>query len=57
MGLVPDAVIRAGIRRLNRRRLEEVNAFDVENSEKALKAFTGRMDRSEIAPLPHLANE
>jgi cyclopropane-fatty-acyl-phospholipid synthase len=57
MGLVPDAVIRAGIRRLNRRRLEEMNAFDLERADKALNVFTGKMDRSDIAPLPQLANE
>ena len=32
MGLVPDRVIRAGIRRLNRQRLEDINAGDVEQS-------------------------
>ena len=32
LGLVPDSVIRAAIRRLNRQRLEEIEAADPESS-------------------------
>ena len=57
MGLVPDRVIRAGIRRLNRQRLEDINADDVEQSTRDLSAFVAAMNIAEIAPLPELANE
>ena len=56
-GRVPDAVIRAGIRRLCRQRLKEVEVTDVEASARRLEDFVRMMDRSEIAPLPELANE
>jgi cyclopropane-fatty-acyl-phospholipid synthase len=56
-GLVPETVIRAGIRRLNRQRLEQIGAGDVETAGEHLNAFAARMDDSEIAPLPQLANE
>jgi cyclopropane-fatty-acyl-phospholipid synthase len=57
MGLVPDRVIRAGIRRLNRQRLKDINADDLEQSCRQLTAFVAYMERAEIAPLPELANE
>ncbi len=57
MGLVPDRVIRAGIRRLNRKRLEDINADDLEQSCRQLTAFVEDMQVAEIAPLPELANE
>ena len=57
MGLLPDRVIRAGIRRLNRRRLEDVHAGNLELSCKRLSAFAEYMKSAEIAPLPELANE
>jgi len=57
MGLVPDRVIRAGIRRLNRRRLEDIKADDIEHSADELSAFVEAMNLAEIAPLPELANE
>ena len=57
MGLVPDRVIRAGIRRLNRQRLEDIHADDLERSSQDLIAFVEGMNVAEIAPLPELANE
>jgi cyclopropane-fatty-acyl-phospholipid synthase len=56
-GLLPDRVIRAGIRQLNRRRLEDINAADVETSARELSDFVAQMNVAEIAPLPELANE
>lgn len=57
MGLVPDRVIRAGIRRLNRQRLEDINADDPEQSCRQLTAFVKDMQLAGIAPVPELANE
>ena len=57
MGLVPDRVIRAGIRRLNRQRLESIHADDLEISSRDLTAFIEGMKIAAIAPLPELANE
>ena len=57
MGLVPDRVIRAGIRRLNRQRLEDIHADDIELSALNLSAFVADMITAEIAPVPDLANE
>ena len=56
-GLVPDAVIRAGIRRLCEQRLAEIAAADCEAAGLATEAFVGAMDAAELAPVPHLANE
>ena len=55
-GLVPDTVIRAGIRRLCEQRLAEVSASDCETASLATEAFARSMEASEIAPVPHLAN-
>ena len=57
MGIVPDSVIRAGIRRLNRQRLSEICASDPESAAVELAHFVNRMNTSEIAPLPELAND
>jgi cyclopropane-fatty-acyl-phospholipid synthase len=56
-GLVPDGAIRAGIRRLCRQRLEEIQAGDLQASSDAKNAFVAAMNRSEVAPVPELANE
>jgi cyclopropane-fatty-acyl-phospholipid synthase len=55
-GLVPDAVIRAGIRRLCEQRLAEIGTGDCETASFATELFARSMEASEIAPLPHLAN-
>ena len=57
MGLLPDSVIRAGIRRLNRQRLVDIHADDLEISCNELAAFVAKMNVAEIAPVPELANE
>lgn len=56
-GLVPDTLIRAGIRRLNRQRLDDIRADDEEWVSAALNDFVARMRTAEIAPVPHKANE
>jgi cyclopropane-fatty-acyl-phospholipid synthase len=56
-GLVPDSVIRTGIRRLLRQRLAEIRADDTEATARDLNDFVARMDAAPIAPVPELANE
>ena len=56
-GLVPDAVIRAGIRRLCKQRLAEIHAGDAETASSAFEKFVAHMNAAELAPLPHKANE
>jgi cyclopropane-fatty-acyl-phospholipid synthase len=57
MGLVPDNVIRLGIRRLLRERLDEISASDCEWVAADQEQFIELMNESTIAPLPELANE
>ena len=56
-GLVPDSVIRAGIRRLLERKLKEIHADDPEKSAIVKNRFVQMMGESPIALVPHLANE
>jgi len=56
-GLVPDAVIRAGIRRLCKQRLVEIQTGDAETASAAFEKFVADMNTAELAPLPHKANE
>ena len=56
-GLVPDRVVRLGIRRLLKERLAEVHASDAEAAEEANQAFIDAMRRAPIALLPEKANE
>ncbi len=56
-GLVPDTVIRSGMRRLLERKLLEIGAGDVEITANTLSEFTAMMRRSPVALLPELANE
>lgn len=56
-GLVPDRIVRAGIRRLLRRRLNDIHADDVEAGEADQRAFRLERLSSPIAPLPEMANE
>lgn len=56
-GRVPDAMIRAGIRRLCRQRLKDIEASDIEASARRLQAFVAMMDQGPVAPVPELANE
>ena len=56
-GLVPDTVIRRGMRRLLERKLAEIRAGDVEFASRTLTDFAAMMRRSPIALVPELANE
>lgn len=56
-GLVPDAVIRHGIRRLLKQRLADIHADDCDMSSAALSGFVEMMKQSPIALVPELANE
>ncbi len=56
-GLMPDPLIRAGIRRLCAQRLVEISADDAEMAGIAGELFARQMESAEIAPLPRLANE
>ncbi|HSN32678.1 MAG TPA: cyclopropane-fatty-acyl-phospholipid synthase family protein [Ideonella sp.] len=56
-GIVPDGLVRAGIRRLLRARLEEVAANDPAAAAARAEAFVAAMRISPIALLPHKANE
>lgn len=55
-GLVPDSVIRSGIRRLLERKRKQINAGDVEYAANELNQFVSMMNQSPIALLPDLAN-
>ena len=56
-GLVPDAVIRRGIRKLLSRRLNDIRADDIEYADAVQFDFANLMRRSPIALVPDLANE
>jgi cyclopropane-fatty-acyl-phospholipid synthase len=56
-GLLPDSMVRAGIRRLLRQRLAEIRADNVEDAAERLEAFVANMDRSPVALMPEKANE
>ncbi|MBK9383603.1 MAG: class I SAM-dependent methyltransferase [Planctomycetes bacterium] len=55
-GVLPDALIRAGIRRLCRARLRELGA-DPARRAAALEQFVADMDRAPLALVPEKANE
>ena len=56
-GLVPDPVVRLGIRRLLRTRLAELQADDTQVTAERTQAFFDAMRRASLAPLPEKANE
>ena len=56
-GLLPDALIRFGIRQLLKKRLDEISNQDAEKSQDLKDAFLKSMDDSPIALVPHLANK
>ncbi|MGB5103385.1 MAG: hypothetical protein WBO04_08705 [Steroidobacteraceae bacterium] len=56
-GLVPDSVIRAGIRRRLKQRLAEIDAGDAEAASARIEQFVTDMDTAPIALVPELANE
>jgi len=57
IGVLPDNVIRHGIRRLLKGRLEEIGAGDCERIAADRERFIAMMEASEIAPVPELAND
>ncbi|MDX1403875.1 MAG: cyclopropane-fatty-acyl-phospholipid synthase family protein [Woeseiaceae bacterium] len=56
-GLVPDSVIRAGIRRLLESKRKEIHSGDVVYAASALNRFVEMMNASPIALVPDIANE
>ncbi len=56
-GLIPDAMVRAGIRRLLRERLAELCPDDCSRSAIRTQDFIDMLDRSPVALLPDKANE
>lgn len=55
-GLIPDSMVRAGIRDLLKDRLNDINAFDCELGASKLMRLISAMNQAEIAPLPQMAN-
>jgi cyclopropane-fatty-acyl-phospholipid synthase len=56
-GYVPDSLIRHGIRKLLRQRLEEIDAADIESMAEQQGAFIAHMNSADVALVPELANE
>ena len=56
-GLVPDTVIRKGIRRLLDRKRQEIRAWDIEHASVLSNRFVDMMRSSPVALVPDLANE
>ena len=56
-GLVPDVVIRQGIRRLCRRRLDEIAASGCESAVEDRNVFVRAMDGAPVALMPERAND
>ena len=56
-GYVPDSLVRHGIRKLLRQRLNEINASDIESMARQQNAFIEDMNTAAIALLPDMANE
>jgi cyclopropane-fatty-acyl-phospholipid synthase len=56
-GLVPDSVIRSGVRRLLESKRRQIRAGDIEYAASELNQFVAMMDDSPIALVPELANE
>jgi cyclopropane-fatty-acyl-phospholipid synthase len=56
-GVVPDVLVRTGIRRLLGQRLSQIHAGSAEDGARETEAFIESMRRAPIALLPHKANE
>jgi cyclopropane-fatty-acyl-phospholipid synthase len=56
-GLLPDRLIRYGIRKLDEKRLQDENRADIEEQQKTLKALISEMRQSPIAIQTHKANQ
>ena len=55
-GLLPDSIIRAGIRKLVATRLSDISANNCEVGSKIFADFASNMNRANIAEVPELAN-
>lgn len=56
-GILPDTLVRAGIRRLLGARLDEIHAGDVEASAAQAESFMAAMRQAPVALVPEKANE
>jgi cyclopropane-fatty-acyl-phospholipid synthase len=56
-GLLPDTLVRWGIRRMVRERLEEIRQPDEQARSEADRAWAARLRHSPVALVPELANE
>ena len=56
-GMMPDRLIRYGIRRLDRKRLKEEDRGNAEEQHRAVEELIERMRNSPVAIVPHKANE
>jgi cyclopropane-fatty-acyl-phospholipid synthase len=56
-GRIPDAIVRAGIRRLCEQRLLEIHAGDAGDSARVAEEFIRALRTAELAPVPERANE
>ncbi len=56
-GLIPDVMLRAGIRRLLRQRLQDIHSDDCEHMAKTQELFVQAMNTAPVALLTHKANE
>lgn len=56
-GMMPDRLVRAGIRRLLQHRLAEIGANDPEVSGARAEGFAAAMRGAAVALVPHLANQ
>jgi cyclopropane-fatty-acyl-phospholipid synthase len=55
-GILPDSMVRAGIRKLTATRLDEISANDCETGMAKLSQFIQAMNQANIAQVPELAN-
>jgi len=56
-GVLPDSVVRAGIRRLLKERLDQIAADDAERSSELAAAFFDELRQAPLALVPEKANE
>ncbi|MDX2314333.1 MAG: cyclopropane-fatty-acyl-phospholipid synthase family protein [Gammaproteobacteria bacterium] len=56
-GWIPDPLIRRGIRRMLKRRLDDIGADDCEKMALNCESFVEQLDEAAIAPVPDKANE
>jgi cyclopropane-fatty-acyl-phospholipid synthase len=56
-GYVPDSLVRRGIRKLLRQRLDEINSTDIARMAEQQNAFIEHMNSEAVALLPDRANE